>query len=122
MPETRPNNFRVNRVSRTGYINGSRAKDKTPIKDKMSLALKALAEEDPTFEVKVDEQTGQTILYGMGELHLEVLIDRMLREFKVAANVGNPRVAYRETITESVRKSEGRFVRQSGWKRVNTDM
>jgi elongation factor G len=61
--------------------------------------LRALAEEDPTFQVKVDEQTGQTILYGMGELHLEVLVDRMLREFKVAANVGQPRVAYRETIT-----------------------
>jgi elongation factor G len=82
--------------------------------DKMSMALKALAEEDPTFQVRVDDQTGQTILYGMGELHLEVLIDRMLREFKVAANVGNPRVAYRETITQSVKKSVGRFVRQTG--------
>jgi elongation factor G len=82
--------------------------------DKMTTALKALADEDPTFQVKVDEQTGQTILYGMGELHLEVLIDRMLREFKVAANVGKPRVAYRETITESVGKAEGRFVRQTG--------
>jgi len=73
-----------------------------------------LAEEDPTFQVKVDEQTGQTILSGMGELHLEVLIDRMLREFKVAANVGQPRVAYRETITRTVDKAEARFVRQSG--------
>lgn len=82
--------------------------------DKMGIALRALAEEDPTFQVKVDEQTGQTILYGMGELHLEVLIDRMLREFKVAANVGQPRVAYRETITRTVEKAEGRFVRQSG--------
>ncbi|MFO7681229.1 MAG: elongation factor G [Chloroflexota bacterium] len=82
--------------------------------DKMGIALKALAEEDPTFEVKVDEQTGQTVLYGMGELHLEVLIDRLLREFKVMANVGQPRVAYRETITQSVQKAEGRFVRQSG--------
>lgn len=82
--------------------------------DKMGVALRALAEEDPTFQVKVDEQTGQTILYGMGELHLEVLIDRMLREFKVAANVGQPRVAYRETITRTVEKAEGRFVRQSG--------
>ncbi|GMQ78586.1 MAG: elongation factor G [Anaerolineae bacterium] len=82
--------------------------------DKMTMALKALSEEDPTFQVKTDEQTGQTILYGMGELHLEVLIDRMLREFKVAANVGKPRVAYRETITKSVSKAEGRFVRQSG--------
>ncbi|MFZ0545186.1 MAG: elongation factor G [Candidatus Promineifilaceae bacterium] len=82
--------------------------------DKMGLALKALSEEDPTFQVRVDEQTGQTVLYGMGELHLEVLVDRMLREFKVAANVGRPRVAYRETITRSVEKAEGRFVRQSG--------
>jgi elongation factor G len=82
--------------------------------DKMGIALKALAEEDPTFQVRVDDQTGQTILYGMGELHLEVLVDRMLREFKVAANVGRPRVAYRETITATVEKAEGRFVRQSG--------
>jgi elongation factor G len=73
-----------------------------------------LSEEDPTFEVRVDDQTGQTILYGMGELHLDVLVDRMLREFKVAANVGKPRVAYRETITKTVEKAEGRFVRQSG--------
>lgn len=82
--------------------------------DKMGIALQALAEEDPTFQVKVDEQTGQTVLYGMGELHLEVLVDRMLREFKVAANVGAPRVAYRETITRPVERAEGRFVRQSG--------
>lgn len=84
--------------------------------DKMGIALKALAEEDPTFQVKVDEQTGQTVLYGMGELHLEVLIDRLMREFKVMANVGQPRVAYRETITRAVQKAEGRFVRQSGGK------
>lgn len=82
--------------------------------DKMGVALRALAEEDPTFQVKTDEQTGQTILYGMGELHLEVLVDRMLREFKVAANVGQPRVAYRETITRTVEKAEARFVRQTG--------
>lgn len=82
--------------------------------DKMGVALRALAEEDPTFQVKVDEQTSQTVLYGMGELHLEVLVDRMLREFKVVANVGQPRVAYRETITKTVEKAEGRFVRQSG--------
>jgi elongation factor G len=80
----------------------------------MGFALKALSEEDPTFQVRVDDQTGQTVLYGMGELHLEVLVDRMLREFKVAANVGKPRVAYRETITRTVEKAEGRFVRQSG--------
>ncbi|GIK57247.1 MAG: elongation factor G [Chloroflexi bacterium] len=82
--------------------------------EKMGLALKALSEEDPTFQVKVDEQTGQTVLYGMGELHLDVLVDRLLREFKVGANVGQPRVAYRETITRTVEKAEGRFVRQSG--------
>ncbi|MCA9866867.1 MAG: elongation factor G [Anaerolineales bacterium] len=82
--------------------------------DRMGNALRALSEEDPTFQVKVDEQTGQTVLYGMGELHLEVLVDRLLREFKVAANVGQPRVAYRETITRPVDKIEGRFVRQSG--------
>jgi elongation factor G len=82
--------------------------------DKMGVALRALAEEDPTFQVRTDDQTGQTVLYGMGELHLEVLIDRMLREFKVAANVGRPRVAYRETITRPVKNVEGRFVRQTG--------
>ena len=82
--------------------------------EKMGIALKALSEEDPTFQIRTDEQTGQTILYGMGELHLEVLVDRMLREFKVAANVGRPRVAYRETITRKVDKVEGRFVRQTG--------
>ncbi|MBE2223082.1 MAG: elongation factor G [Anaerolineae bacterium] len=82
--------------------------------DKMGVALRALSQEDPTFQVKVDEQTGQTVLYGMGELHLEVLVDRLLREFKVSANVGQPRVAYRETITRTVEKAEGRFVRQSG--------
>ncbi len=86
----------------------------TADQDKMGIALRALADEDPTFQVKGDEQTGQTVLYGMGELHLEVLVDRMLREFKVAANVGKPRVAYRETITRLVKKAEGRFVRQSG--------
>lgn len=82
--------------------------------EKMGLALKALSEEDPTFQISTNDQTGQTILSGMGELHLEVLVDRMLREFRVAANVGKPRVAYRETITRTVEKAEGRFVRQSG--------
>lgn len=82
--------------------------------EKMGHALKALSEEDPTFQVRTDDQTGQTVLYGMGELHLEVLVDRLLREFKVGANVGQPRVAYRETITKTVEKAEGRFVRQSG--------
>ena len=81
--------------------------------DKMSMALQRLAEEDPTFKVKVDEQTSQTLIAGMGELHLEVLVDRMLREFRVQAKVGRPQVAYRETITRKV-KVQGRFVRQSG--------
>jgi elongation factor G len=85
----------------------------TADQDKMSQALTRLAEEDPTFRVRVDENTGQTLISGMGELHLEVLVDRMLREFRVSANVGKPRVAYRETITQSV-LSEGRFVRQTG--------
>lgn len=82
--------------------------------DKMGVALRALAEEDPTFQVRSDDQTGQTLLYGMGELHLEVLIDRMLREFKVAANIGRPRVAYRETISRPIQSVQGRFVRQTG--------
>jgi elongation factor G len=83
--------------------------------EKMADALRRLAEEDPTFRVRTDEETGQTLISGMGELHLDVLVDRMLREFKVSANVGKPQVAYRETITKSA-KSEGRFVRQSGGK------
>ncbi len=78
-------------------------------------ALDRLSEEDPTFQVRVDKETGQTLISGMGELHLEVLVDRMLREFKVGANVGRPQVAYKETITKSY-QSEGRFVRQSGGK------
>ncbi len=81
--------------------------------DKMSEALRRLSEEDPTFRVRTDEETGQTIIAGMGELHLDVLVDRMVREFKVWANVGKPQVAYRETITRPVR-AEGRFVRQTG--------
>ena len=81
--------------------------------DKMGLALAKLAEEDPTFKTYTDGETGQTIISGMGELHLEVIVDRLLREFKVEANVGNPQVSYRETIRKTV-KSEGKFVRQSG--------
>jgi elongation factor G len=82
--------------------------------DKLGKALAALAEEDPTFQVKTDEDTGQTIIRGMGELHLEVLVDRMMREFSVGANVGKPQVAYRETITVPVEKVEERYVRQTG--------
>ena len=81
--------------------------------DKLNLALSKLAEEDPTFKVHQDPETGQTLLSGMGELHLEIIVDRLVREFNVSANVGNPEVAYRETILEAV-KSVGRFVRQSG--------
>jgi elongation factor G len=81
--------------------------------EKMSIALVKLAEEDPTFRTYTDQETGQTIIAGMGELHLDIIVDRMLREFKVEANVGKPQVAYRETIRKPV-KSEGRFVRQSG--------
>ena len=81
--------------------------------DKMRNALARLAEEDPTFRVRVDKDTGQTLISGMGELHLEVLVDRMLREFRVSANVGKPQVSYRETITTPVR-SEGRYIRQTG--------
>jgi elongation factor G len=82
--------------------------------NKMSEALQKLAEEDPTFKVRVDEETGQTIISGMGELHLDILVDRMLREFKVQANVGNPRVAYHETITKAVPHAEYKFVKQTG--------
>jgi len=82
--------------------------------DKMSEALRKLAEEDPTFHVRTDDDTGQTIISGMGELHLEVLVDRMLREFRVQARVGKPHVAYRETITRPVSKAEYRYVKQTG--------
>jgi elongation factor G len=82
--------------------------------DKMAEALRRLAEEDPTFRVRTEESTAQTLIAGMGELHLEVLVDRMLREFRVQANVGRPRVAYRESITRPVAKAEHRFVKQTG--------
>ncbi|BAY64415.1 translation elongation factor G [Calothrix brevissima NIES-22] len=84
--------------------------------DKLSKALQSLSEEDPTFRVHVDPETNQTVIAGMGELHLEILVDRMLREFKVEANVGAPQVAYRETIRKAVSKIEGKFIRQSGGK------
>ena len=82
--------------------------------EKMGEALKKLSEEDPTFRVRSDETTGQTIIAGMGELHLDVLVDRMLREFRVQANIGNPRVAYRESITRKVAKAEMKYAKQSG--------
>src|SRR5438132_12450696 len=82
--------------------------------EKMSIALGRLAEEDPTFQVRTNEETGQIEISGMGELHLEVLVDRMRREFGVEANVGRPQVSYRETVRGSAEKVEGRFVRQTG--------
>jgi elongation factor G len=84
--------------------------------EKMGIALSRLAAEDPSFRVKTDEESGQTIIAGMGELHLEIIVDRMKREFSVEANVGKPQVAYRETIRKVVEESEGKFVRQSGGK------
>ncbi len=82
--------------------------------DKLGAALQRLSEEDPTFRVRTDEETGQTLISGMGELHLEIIVDRLLREFKVDANVGRPQVAYRETFGRPVEKVEGKFVRQTG--------
>lgn len=84
--------------------------------EKLSKALQALSEEDPTFRVNIDPETNQTVIAGMGELHLEILVDRMLREFKVEANVGAPQVAYRETIRKAVNNIDGKFIRQSGGK------
>ena len=82
--------------------------------EKLSVALQRLAEEDPTFTVRSDEETGQTIIAGMGELHLEIILDRLLREFRVDANIGRPQVAYRETVRRRAESVEGRFVRQTG--------
>jgi elongation factor G len=84
--------------------------------DKLAIALQKLSEEDPTFRVHTDAETAQTIISGMGELHLEIIVDRMQREFKVDANIGRPQVAYRETIRKRVEKVEGKFIRQSGGK------
>jgi elongation factor G len=84
--------------------------------DKLGSGLQRLSEEDPTFQVRTDEETGQTLISGMGELHLEIIVDRLMREFNVDANVGRPQVAYRETIGRPVEKIEGRFVRQTGGK------
>ncbi|HEX7979485.1 MAG TPA: elongation factor G, partial [Gemmatimonadaceae bacterium] len=84
--------------------------------DKLAIALQKLSEEDPTFRVHSDPETSQTIISGMGELHLEIIVDRMMREFKVDANIGRPQVAYRETIKKRVEKVEGKFIRQSGGK------
>jgi len=85
-----------------------------PDQEKMGIALSKLAQEDPSFHVSTDEESGQTIIAGMGELHLDIIVDRMKREFGVEANVGKPQVAYRETIRSSIKKAEGKFIRQSG--------
>src|SRR5439155_125618 len=82
--------------------------------DKLSIALAKLSEEDPTFRVHTDAETSQTIISGMGELHLEIIVERMRREFKVDANVGRPQVAYRETVRKRVEYIEGKFIRQTG--------
>ena len=81
--------------------------------DKLGAALAKLTQEDPTFRVHVDEETGQTIISGMGELHLEIIVDRLIREFKIGANVGRPQVAYREAVTDEA-EGEGQFIRQTG--------
>src|SRR3989338_7984092 len=83
--------------------------------EKMGIALRKLSDEDPTFRIKGDPETGETIISGMGELHLDVLVDRMRREFTVEANVGKPQVAYRETIKEKA-QAEGKYIKQSGGK------
>lgn len=85
------------------------------MQEKMALALAKLSREDPSFRVSTNEETGQTLIAGMGELHLEIIVDRLLREFKVEANVGNPQVSYRETIRKPV-NAEGKYIRQSGGK------
>src|SRR5438045_2277850 len=82
--------------------------------DKLGAGLQRLGEEDPTFRVRTDDETGQTLIAGMGELHLEIIVDRLKREFSVDANVGRPQVAYRETIGKPVQKVQGRFGRQTG--------
>jgi elongation factor G len=86
----------------------------TADQDKMGEALRKLSEEDPTFRVRSDQETGQTLIWGMGELHLDIIVDRMLREFRVQARVGRPQVAYRESITQPVARSEYRYVKQTG--------
>ena len=110
----RADQARDDRVPRAGDLGLDRAQDEGRPGEARRRRSARLAEEDPTFQVRSDEETGQTLISGMGELHLEVIVDRMLREFKVDANVGRPQVAYRETVRQPVEKVEGRFVRQTG--------
>ena len=111
-PSHRSSSNRSSSQSRSSTSPSSRSR--RPTRTSSGKALFALSEEDPTFRVRTDEETGQTVISGMGELHLEVLVDRMLREFKVDAHVGKPQVAYRETIRDAVRKVEERYIRQTG--------
>ena len=111
----RPDRPRADGVPRAGDLGGDRAEDQGR-PGQAGPGAEPLSEEDPTFRVRTDDETGQTIIAGMGELHLDVLVDRMMREFSVAANVGKPQVAYRETITVPVEKIEERYIRQTGGK------
>ena len=111
--EDKPDRPRVDRVPRAGHLASRSSRRPRPIRRSSAIALQKLATEDPSFRVDTDKETGQTIISGMGELHLEIIVDRLLREFKVDANVGKPQVAYRETIRKTV-EQEGKFVRQTG--------
>ena len=110
---SRRRSARSDRVPRARHLVAIEPKTKAD-QDKLSSALQRLTEEDPTFRVRTDEDTGQTLIAGMGELQLEIFVDRLVREFSVDANVGRPQVAYRETVGKQVTKVEGRFVRQTG--------
>ena len=110
----RADRARADRVPRARDRGRDRAEDEGRPGEARGQRSRRLAEEDPTFQVETDDETGQTLIHGMGELHLEVIVDRMLREFNVDANVGRPQVAYRETIRQAAKKVEGRFVRQTG--------
>ena len=111
--EKNPVILEVDEIPGPGYLSSRSSRKRKPTRTKWASRCQNLAEEDPTFRAHTDEETGQTIIAGMGELHLEIIVDRMLREFKVETNVGKPQVAYRETFRTSA-QVEGKFVRQSG--------